>query len=67
MTEYMVPTDHPILDEIFGKVGATWQFNQMTRESECLEFFDTDQGAWFELVVRRIEGPSDENAAAADS
>jgi len=51
--------DHPILDRIARRLQLGT--DQLRRESECLEFRD-DDGRWYEIVVRLIDGPSDEDA-----
>lgn len=49
--------DHEILDEVFPIVSANSD-RKASRESECIEF--VDDGQWYELVVRSIDGPSRE-------
>ncbi len=54
------PEDHPVLDRIFVRCGATWsdQYQAARRESECVEFYDSDRSQWYEIVVRPIDEPS---------
>lgn len=57
----MAPEDHPVLDTIaglFDQDASGWPCGRLRRESECCEFYDPRVEAYFELVVRRIAGPS---------
>ena len=49
--------DHPILDKIARCLQLGTE--DLRRESECLEFVDGNQ--WYEIVVRPIDGPCEEN------
>lgn len=52
--------DHRILDFIERLFeGPAAQYWRLTRESECLEFTEPG-GKHFEIVVREIDGRSDE-------
>ena len=52
------PEDHPVLDQISDVVAGVEHVMRVSRESECIEFYDLEQDRWFEIVVRPIEEPS---------
>jgi hypothetical protein len=57
------PEDHPVLDIIANRLRHRSDYWQASRQSECVEFRDPDSGQWYEIVVRAIDEPSDEDAA----
>ena len=53
------PEDHRVLDAIRDPIGALPSVLRVSRESECIEFYDLRLDHWFEIVVRPIEEPSE--------
>jgi hypothetical protein len=57
------PTDHAILDTINDSCEPLLTSPEMavihawSRESECIEFFDSAEAQWYEIVVRPIDDP----------
>lgn len=73
----MSAEDHPVLDYLFDLLLAdpnrnTNDHRDFRRESEGLEFRDRNfqreeqskEAVWYEIVVRRVEGPCDEGRVA---
>lgn len=54
------PEEHPILDRIYDAIGKDNEpeFSRLSLESECIEFWDSEEGQWYEIVVRAIDEPS---------
>lgn len=51
------PVEHPVLDHIVTDLHVRQQYVHH-RESECVEFYDSEQDQWFEIAVRPIDSPS---------
>ena len=61
----IAPVDHPVLDSVFGLLKRIPHVRDVSRESECVEFFDPDDEQCYEIVVRPLDGPSTREAAEA--
>lgn len=64
--------DHDVLDKIADSLAAysdslgdNSTIVDVTRESECVEFTDTLTGKRYEIVVREIDGDTDQESPGA--
>lgn len=60
------PVDHWMLDAIDNQPTPDGAM-ALTRQSECVEFFDEKEGQWYEIVVRPIDMPCESSAAELDT
>ena len=60
-TDMTAPEDHEVLDMIATLLESRVKDWRPVRRSECVEFRDPTTGQWHEIVVRAIDGPSEDD------